>query len=71
MIHSPPSIIHSPTSVFHLPMSSPDITIAEIEAVPQVLQTPYLSLGPRHAVGVSSGTAGLHLCIIAAGVDKL
>ena len=78
----------------HIPMSSPDITAAEIEAVNQVLQTPYLSLGPRidefeerfaayacpepgrrvgarHAVGVSSGAAGLHLCIIAAGVDKL
>ena len=68
-----------------VPMSSPDLTAAEIEAVIQVLQTPYLSLGPRiaefeqrfaayigtrHAVGVSSGTAGLHLCIIAAGVGE-
>jgi perosamine synthetase len=65
----------------HIPMSSPDITAAEIEAVNQVLQTRYLSLGPciaefeehfaayvgaRHAVCVSSGTAGLHLCVIAA-----
>jgi len=54
-------------------MSSPDLTATEIEAVSQVLQTPYLSLGPRiaefeqhfaayagacHAVGVSSGTTG-------------
>jgi len=76
-----------------IPMSSPDITTAEIEAVNQVLQTPYLSLGPRiaefeerfaayaqdrpgrrvgarHAVGVSSGTAGLHLSVIAAGVSE-
>ena len=68
-----------------IPMSSPDITPAEIEAVNQVLRTPYLSLGPciaefeerfaayvgaRHAVGVSSGTAGLHLCVIAAGVGE-
>jgi hypothetical protein len=30
-------------------MSSPDITAAEIEAVSQVLQTPYLSIGPRIA----------------------
>ena len=69
----------------HIPMSSPDITAAEIEAVNQVLQTPHLSLGPRivefeerfaayvgacHAIGVSSGTAGLHLCVIAAGVGE-
>ena len=68
-----------------IPMSSPDITAAEIEAVNRVLQTPHLSIGPciaefeeriaayvgaRHAVGVSSGTAGLHLCIIAAGVGE-
>ena len=68
-----------------VPMSSPDLTAAEIEAVTQVLQTPYLSIGPRiaefeerfagyvgarRAIGVSSGTAGLHLCIIAAGVGE-
>ena len=66
-----------------IPMSLPDITATEIQAVTQVLQTPRLSLGPqlaefeerfaayigtRHAIGVSSGTAGLHLCVIAAGV---
>lgn len=66
-------------------MSSPDITASEIEAVNQVLQTPYLSIGPRiaqfeecfaayigtrHAIGVSSGTTGLHLCVIAAGVGE-
>jgi len=27
-------------------------------------------VGARHAVGVSSGTAGLHLCVIAAGVSE-
>jgi perosamine synthetase len=69
----------------NIPMGSPDITAAEIEAVNQVLQTPYLSIGPciaefeerfaawigaRHTVAVSSGTAGLHLCIIAAGVNE-
>ena len=78
-------MIHSPPSTFHLPMSSPDITAVEIEAVNQVLQTRYLSLGPRidefeerfaayvgaqHAIGVSSGTTGLHLCVIAAGVGE-
>lgn len=71
--------------MFQLPMSSPDITSAEIEAVNQVLQTSYLSIGPRiqtfeqalanyvgtaHAIGVNSGTSGLHLCVIAAGVGR-
>jgi len=66
-------------------MSSPDLTTVEIEAVNQVLHTPYLSLGPRlaefedrfaayvgarHAVGVCNGTAGLHLGVIAAGVGE-
>lgn len=65
-----------------MPMSSPDITAAEIAAVNQVLQTSYLSIGPQivafeqamaqyvglpHAVGVNSGTSGLHLCCIATG----
>lgn len=65
-------------------MSSPDITAAEIAAVTEVLQTPDLSQGPRvaeferafaaslgsaHAVAVSSGTAGLHLCVVAGGVQ--
>jgi perosamine synthetase len=66
-----------------IPMSGPDITEAEIEAVAAVLRTPVLSIGPqlvafeqacaayaraRHGVGVNSGTSGLHLCVIAAGV---
>lgn len=66
-----------------IPMARPDITAAEIEAVNEVLQTPVLSIGPRiagfeaavakyvgasHAAGVSSGTAGLHMAVIAAGV---
>src|SRR3972149_4108040 len=65
-------------------MSSPDIAQAEVEAVNAVLRTPFLSIGPRieeferrvaeyvgarHAIGVSSGTAGLHLAVIAAGVS--
>ena len=65
-------------------MSSPDITAAEVEAVNAVLQTPFLSIGPqidafeqataqyvqaKHGIGVNSGTAGLHLGIIAADVQ--
>jgi dTDP-4-amino-4,6-dideoxygalactose transaminase len=64
-------------------MSRPDITDAERAAVLEVLDGPTLSLGPRlelfeqriasyvgapHAAGVSSGTAGLHLAMLAAGV---
>jgi dTDP-4-amino-4,6-dideoxygalactose transaminase len=65
-------------------MSSPDLTDADVAAVNQVLATRYLSLGPQieafedafsscvgtaHAVGVNSGTSGLHLAIIAAGIE--
>jgi len=64
-------------------MSSPDITQAEIESVLEVLRSTDLSMGGKleafeqemariagtqHAVGVSSGTAGLHLAVIAAGI---
>lgn len=69
----------------HIPMSSPDLTDVERQAVWQVLDTTYLSIGPRldaferavasyvgaaHGVGVNSGTSGLHLCVIAAGVEE-
>ena len=64
-------------------MSSPDLTDTERQAVAGVLNTPNLSMGSqiqtfektftdftglRHAVGVNSGTAGLHLCVRAAGI---
>ncbi len=67
-----------------IPMSSPDISDAEIQAVVETLRTPTLSIGPRldaferavatvagvtWGVGVNSGTSGLHLCVIAAGVQ--
>lgn len=66
-----------------VPMSSPDLTDLERQAVQAVLNTPNLSMGlqidtfensikaftgSRHAVGVQSGTAGLHLCVRAAGI---
>lgn len=66
-------------------MSSPDLTDAERNAVLQVLHTPVLSIGPyvqqfeqrlaafvgaRYGVAVNSGTSGLHLSIIAAGVTE-
>ncbi|TMB40062.1 MAG: DegT/DnrJ/EryC1/StrS family aminotransferase [Deltaproteobacteria bacterium] len=68
-----------------IPMCEPDITAAERVAVDEVLRGTTLSIGPRlelferriasyvgarHAAGVSSGTAGLHLCMLAAGVGE-
>jgi len=64
-------------------MSSPDLTELERQAVMEVLNTPHLSMGSRieafeqamcnysgrrYAIGVSSGTAGLHLCVRAGGI---
>ncbi len=64
-------------------MSSPDLTDADRQAVLDVLNTPFLSMGrhtpafeqafcdltgAKHAVAVNSGTAGLHLCVRAAGI---
>ena len=66
-----------------IPMSSPDLTDAERKAIYNVMQTPNLSMGPhiktfeaafreftgrKHAIGVNSGTAGLHLCVQAANI---
>lgn len=67
----------------HIPMSEPDITPEDIDVVVSVLNSKCLSFGPylqkfeeafaaytgtRYAVGVSSGTAGLHAVIRAAGI---
>ena len=66
-----------------IPMSSPDLTDADRQAVIDVIHTPNLSMGKytpafektfceltgaKHAIAVNSGTAGLHLCIRAAGI---
>jgi dTDP-4-amino-4,6-dideoxygalactose transaminase len=66
-------------------MSSPDISQLEKEAVEQVMASRYLSMGEkigefenaiceytgsRNAIAVSSGTAGLHLCVRAAGIKN-
>jgi perosamine synthetase len=70
-----------PTSI---PLSRPDITQREIDAVVDVLNCDTLSIGPRavefemlcarvagrrHGIAVSSGTAGLHCAMIAAGIS--
>jgi dTDP-4-amino-4,6-dideoxygalactose transaminase len=64
-------------------MSSPDLTDSDRQAVAGVLNTPFLSMGKhtpafeqafrdlthaKHAIAVNSGTAGLHLCVRAAGI---
>ncbi len=61
-----------------VPMSSPDLNEADRRSVLEVIETNYLSMGPKidefenavakytgvaNAVGVNSGTAGLHLCV--------
>jgi perosamine synthetase len=66
-----------------IPLSAPDITDPEIEAIATTLRSPHLSLGPRlpefeatfttltgmpHAIAVSSGTAGLHLAMLALNI---
>ena len=66
-----------------IPLSSPDIEEEDIAAVVRVLRSSRLSLGPvlqeferrfakyigaPHAVAVSSGTAGLHLSLLALGI---
>src|SRR5580693_9390683 len=66
-----------------IPLSAPDVQEEEIESVAAVLRSPHLSLGPKlaeferaiagyigveNAIGVSSGTAGLHLCVRALGI---
>lgn len=70
---------------FRIPMSSPDLSDRERQAVADVLNTPILSMGEQtrafeqairrysgsaHAIAVSSGTAGLHLCVRAAGIEQ-
>src|SRR5271156_1310538 len=66
-----------------IPLSSPDIDEEDIAAVVRVLRSSRLSLGPilqefeqhfaeyvggGHAVAGSSGTAGLHLALLALGI---
>ncbi|MHC4441846.1 MAG: DegT/DnrJ/EryC1/StrS family aminotransferase [Planctomycetota bacterium] len=67
-----------------IPLSRPDITQAERDAVSEVLNTPFLSFGPKlnefeqaftrftgakYAIAVNSGTTGLHLCLQAVGLQ--
>jgi len=68
-----------------IPLARPCTATEEIKAVVEVLESGCLSLGPRldeferrfanligtrYAVGVNSGTSGLHLCIKALGIKE-
>ena len=74
-----------PAPAAPIPLSRPDITQREIDAVVDVLHTDTLSIGPkalafealcanlagrRHGIAVSSGTAGLHCAMLAAGIKE-
>jgi len=68
-----------------IPLSKPHITNEEIVEITSVLKSSTLSLGPKlrefeqkfaqligtkYAIGVNSGTSGLHLCIRALGIKE-
>ena len=68
-----------------IPLSRPDISEADIQAVVDVLRTPFLSLGPklaefeaafgvyvgaRFATATSSGTAALHMAVKALDIGR-
>ncbi|HZO97801.1 MAG TPA: DegT/DnrJ/EryC1/StrS family aminotransferase [Gaiellaceae bacterium] len=65
-------------------LARPDVGAAELEALAEVVESGTLTMGPRvaefeaglaracgtrHAVAVSSGTAALHLAVLALGLD--
>ncbi|MEM1107537.1 MAG: DegT/DnrJ/EryC1/StrS family aminotransferase [Planctomycetota bacterium] len=67
----------------NIPLSQPDLTDEDVQAVVDTLRSGRLSIGPqleqferdlarrserREGIGVSSGTAGLHLVLLALGV---
>jgi len=73
-----------PATDLVVPFAPPDIGDREVEAVAEVLQSGWLTTGPKvhafeaavaaytgaaHAVAVNSGTAALHLSLLAAGID--
>ena len=68
-----------------IPLAQPDLTWLERKAVLDVLESAFLSLGPKvpeferamakyigvkHAIAVNSGTSGLHLLVRALGVGR-
>ena len=79
------AVLEDEETEISVPMSSPDIGPGERAAVAEVVATQWLSMGPfiedferrvaeylgvDCAVAVSSGTAGLHVSLIGAGVER-
>lgn len=73
------------SKVIKIPLARPDITELERKYVLEVLSTPNLSFGPKlqefekkvsdyvgteYAIGVNSGTSGLHLIVRAMGIGE-
>jgi perosamine synthetase len=69
-----------------IPLARPDIGCKEMEYVTQVIRSDRLSIGPflekfenqfkdyfgiKHAIGVNSGTSGLHLLVRAMGISPV
>jgi perosamine synthetase len=78
-----PALTINNMTQMQIPMSSPDLNDADRQAVINVINSPILSMGKytadfekafydltgaKHAIAVNSGTAGLHLCVRAAGI---
>jgi perosamine synthetase len=68
-----------------IPLSQPDLTWVERKAVLDVMESTFLSLGPKlpeferamaqyvgvkHAIAVNSGTSALHLIVRALGIGQ-
>jgi len=80
----PSSQTNRENRTLQIPLSSPDVREEDRDAVLEVLNSPFLSLGPKlpafeqavaqvtksqNAIAVNSGTSGLHLCVKAAGIS--
>ncbi len=80
---SSPDLTDSERQVVRSAMQNAGVPEPDLQAVLKILEGPSLSMGPkvpeferlfceytgaRHAIAVNSGTAGLHLCVRAAGI---
>lgn len=76
---------HEKTRRWKVPLSRPDVGAEEIQALTEVMQSGWLSLGPRqtefeeafasylgvkHAIAVNSGTSALDLILKGKGIEK-
>ena len=81
---SSPDLADSDRRGMHAALHQAGLPEGDLQSVLNILDGPNLSMGPqieafeklfcdysgaKHAIGVNSGTAGLHLCVRAAGID--